>query len=124
MNTTVDTCPQKTPWGPAQNTTKIADGIFFVSTASHGGFWLSRERLNQMPDALKVNKFTNGAAWFEEDCEYARVVIAFPDLFPAVPEEDAKRNLKEYGWRAYEQHFEEELQPGDSWAKDEEIFNK
>lgn len=124
MNTTkVSTCPTATPWGRAQNKTKIADGIFFASTASHGGFWLSQQRLNEMPEALREGKFTNRKNWFEEDCEYVRVVIAFPQWFPNIKEEDAKRTLKEYAWKAYEKHYGTELQPGESYSKDRDIFN-
>jgi hypothetical protein len=39
----------KTPWEPAQYSQEIASGITFHSTASHGGFHLTVERVAQMP---------------------------------------------------------------------------
>jgi len=124
MNTTqLDTCPTRTPWGEAQNTTKIADGIFFVSTASHGGFWLSRQRLNEMPKALRQGKFTKRAHWFEEDCEYVRVAIAFPQWFPSIKEEQAKKTLKESNWKAYEEYYGEEIPEGESYTKDRDYYH-
>ncbi len=34
----------RTPWGKAQTTEVLAEGIVFYSTASHGGFKLARPR--------------------------------------------------------------------------------
>ena len=56
------------PWGAIQSCTRLADGVICVDTASHGGIWLSSERLAQMP---AEQRSTDG--WYEEDCE-----VAFP----------------------------------------------
>ena len=32
-----DGCPLHSPWGAVQTGEKLADGVFFVSTAGHGG---------------------------------------------------------------------------------------
>ena len=73
-----------TPWGPAQHVEHIADGIVAVDAAGHGGIHLSRERAAQMrrvfPD---FRPFTGCYTWWEEDCDAAIVVIAFPECFPA-----------------------------------------
>lgn len=75
---------RSTPWGQAQTSTRFADGIMFYSTAGHGGFHLSPERLADMPDALrKAHDNYCPFAWFEEDCESALVILAFPDEFTA-----------------------------------------
>ena len=65
-----------TPWGPAQIVDEPIAGVVCVSTASHGGVWLSEERLEQMPaDARSAD------GWYEEDCEAAFVVRQFPQAF-------------------------------------------
>jgi len=70
------------PWGPVQHTERVADGIVFVSTASHGGFVLSPKRLMEMRARFKRNPYGR-SRYFEEDCRAALVVIAFPELFRA-----------------------------------------
>lgn len=127
MNTTtkVDRCPSNTPWGTAQHKTKLGPGIWFASTASHGGIHLSSDRMKQMPNALKPsNRMNAGTPWFEEDCEYCLVVAAFPQYFPDMDKDLMKTNIREYHWQAYEQHFGKELSPGDSYSKDRDVFDK
>lgn len=89
-----------TPWGPSQNWEKIAPGIFSHSTASHGGFHLSAERLAAMPEHLKVPGWGGNAArgWFEEDCDAALVMLAFPEHFPHAQGESgaAMRSVAEH----------------------------
>ena len=71
----------ETPWGVAQTVTVIADGIESVSTSSHGGIRLSAERQAQMPERfVGLNKYGRGC-WYEEDCEWALVAVAFPEHF-------------------------------------------
>jgi hypothetical protein len=70
-----------TPWGPAQLATTYGEGVMFYSTAGHGGFHLSPERLATMPKPLDAVGTFAGPGWYEEDCDSALVIIAFPDLF-------------------------------------------
>lgn len=71
----------KTPWGKADSAEKIAEGITFYSTPSHGGVKLSPERLASMPAMLREIKPFAGPGWYEEDCDYSLVVLAFPECF-------------------------------------------
>ncbi len=74
-----------------QNREQIAEGIEHVSTAGHGYYFISRERLIIMqettPALLTRSKFyphwraNENPQYFEEDCEWSRVVLAFPDEF-------------------------------------------
>lgn len=73
--------PQHTPWGAAQDQKRIAAGITSYSTASHGGYHLSTEVLAQMPTALAAIRTYAGAGWYEEDCDWAIVALAFPQHF-------------------------------------------
>lgn len=65
-----------TPWGKADLKTTIADGIDFYSTPSHGGFKVSKAMLVKMSV-----QYRNADGWYEEDCESAKVVLAFPNFF-------------------------------------------
>ena len=70
-----------TPWGTSQQQKKIADGITSYSTASHGGYQVSAERLAEMPDCIREFKTYAGTGWYEEDCDWCLVVLSFPSLF-------------------------------------------
>src|SRR3546814_12124586 len=65
-----------TPWGLAQSSEIYANGVVFHSTASHGGIKLDRARNMAMHGVLRV-----AGGWYEEDCEWAKVALGFPDLF-------------------------------------------
>jgi hypothetical protein len=79
---TEKSCPRQTPWGPVQNQKRVADGVWVVDTAGHGGYWLSLERRLQMPEDLRNCKtWTGEGNWFEEDCDWSIVACAFPELF-------------------------------------------
>ena len=56
-----------TPWGPPQDIEELAEGVWRVSTASHGGLMLSRERWAELPAEVRDSMFT--ATFAEEDCE-------------------------------------------------------
>jgi hypothetical protein len=70
-----------TPWGSSQTQTRVAEGITRHSTASHGGYFLDARRWEQFQLILPDCQLWAGPQWFEEDCDYALVTLAFPDLF-------------------------------------------
>ena len=70
-----------TPWGSSQHQKKVTEGIVFYDTASHGGYKLSNEKINEMPAELKNIKPWAGAGWYEEDCDWSIVVLSFPEFF-------------------------------------------
>lgn len=81
-----------TPWGLADNVEPVADGIAFVSTPSHGGYLLSGAALEQMPAYFKAATFGNvGPRWYEEDCDWAMVALAFPQHFKADAYDHARK---------------------------------
>jgi hypothetical protein len=92
--------PMNTPWGIAQTQDKVAEGIIFVTTASHGGFCISPEVHAKMPKAYQStfahapNRDKN--FWYEEDCDYAKVILSFPDMFMAKEVEVAKKMIEQY----------------------------
>ena len=72
------TRPTATPWGPPQSGTQLLNGIWSVETASHGGLMLSDQRQAAMPEALRRSD-----CHYEEDVDYALVVMAFEAEFLA-----------------------------------------
>ena len=92
----------RTPWGVAQETRTIGEvdgqSIRFVSTASHGGYYVPAALLHYIPEAHQQRAITWSGSrnWYEEDCEWASVCAAFPHLFPETAQEDARRTI---AWR-------------------------
>lgn len=89
-------CPKMSPWGMVTDRKEVAPGVWWVATASHGGLYVSAQRLAAMPAEFTVpNDFYGytskcGMQWFEEDCEFYRVVMSFPDLFERPTREHAR----------------------------------
>ena len=69
--------PMRTPWGTADHITILADGVRRVDTPSHGGYKLDARMNRKVAEAWRQD-----GGWYEEDCDWAIVVITFPDLFP------------------------------------------
>ena len=80
-NLFMKSAPTYSPWGHPQQTQQIADGIWSVSTAGHGGVYVAPELLAQMPDYLRAGTGYSSNGWFEEDCDWALACAAFPHLF-------------------------------------------
>lgn len=72
----------QTPWGVADGHREIADGIVSYTTPGHGGVRLSPDRVREFcrlfPD---FKTFCGKPQWFEEDCDAAAIVLAFPEHF-------------------------------------------
>ena len=66
------------PWGKIDNARGLPDegeGIYSVSTPSHGGLWLSSDWKKKLPKSYKP--FTGNKTWAEEDCDAVIVLQAF-----------------------------------------------
>ena len=86
---------KRTPWGYSDDAEEIAPGIHFYGTPSHGGYWLSAERYREMPNHLKACSVTKNQ-WFEEDCSWCAVVLAFPQYFDERKRQVAKQVYETY----------------------------
>lgn len=75
----------QTPWGVAEDVSRVADGIHFVGTASHGGYHVAPEQRAGLDPAR---------AWYEEDCAWALLCAARPEIFPPEALEAARRILE------------------------------
>jgi len=73
----------QTPWGKADSVEQIGEGIFFASTSSHGGYFVPTALLNKIPEDYqrRALKWSGSRNWYEEDCEWASVVVSFAYLF-------------------------------------------
>ena len=94
----------KTPWGDGRGDV-IAPGITLFSTDSHGGIHVSDKRLAEMPYVIRTLAPFAGSGWYEEDCDWALVVMAFPEHFSGEHCQAAittvHRWQKEVNWDAY-----------------------
>ena len=72
-----------TPWGRVQDHHRIANGVVSVSTAGHGGIWLSDKRIAQLP--ADYQPFTGTPRWNEED-EDGALVLQYLGLLSLIPE--------------------------------------
>ena len=84
---------RRTPWGAADDVEFKTPGIHAIGTPSHGGFHVDPTLLAKMPACLR--EVGNGP-WFEEDCEWSAVVLAFPDKFPSKTVEAARGCLQRW----------------------------
>ena len=64
----------QSPWGVVDAATPHRSGAVFVSTPSHGGFWV--------PPALRSLIPGQSCAWFEEDCAAHLVPAHLPGFTP------------------------------------------
>lgn len=89
---------KSSPWGIVQDEEVIADGIIYVSTASHGGIWVSRELLPRIQKEMRdyAAYWSGSSQWFEEDCAAQCVVVSFPEYFPADQVEAAWATVRRY----------------------------
>jgi hypothetical protein len=115
----MDAPPKYSPWGYIQHSEKIADGIWWVSTSSHGGFKLARQRNAQIP---KV--FRKEGGWYEEDCDWEIVRYFFSEFFPEKDQAEALKTLKNWHWEEYESYLGVTLSPGESYKKDQRTFDE
>ena len=107
------------PWGPIQSSTSYGDGVRMVETAGHGGFLVDRAVNAGIPAHLRI---ASGA--YEEDCDWALVVLALPERFPDDLTKIAIETVRNWRPHAYEKHFGVELQPGESLMRDRKLFKE
>lgn len=108
-----------TPWGPSQQTTVYADGVGCHSTASHGGFHLDAAHNTKVHRNLCVR-----GGWYEEDCAWAAVAQAFPELFTDYERCLADNTIRDWYPDTWEAIHGRTLQPGESHEKDRRRFEQ
>jgi len=82
--------PTNSPWGRIQEVEVICDGMFFVTTASHGGL-----KLDQNVNILIPKEYRRDGGWYEEDCEWTIPALIFSEQFEKY-KESVERICKNY----------------------------
>jgi hypothetical protein len=110
--------PAHTLWDAPDMATQRLPGVWWVTTASHGGFVLSDERQAAMPEALRLDSM-----YYEEDVNWSLVVIGFEAEFAKVKDQnfDIERDLAHQTarhWRPsqYGAFTGEVITPSDSYV--------
>ncbi|WP_298193090.1 hypothetical protein [Novosphingobium sp.] len=106
-----------TPWGLSQGATIYAEGVVCHSTASHGGFKLDRTRNAALHPALRLK-----GGWYEEDGDWARVAVGYPDLFTDREKRSADRTLRDWVPDAWEAVHGRALGIEESFTRDRQRF--
>ena len=80
-----------TPWGKADSKTKVADGVYEVSTPGHGGIMVGKAvaARSLSAAALRIGDPFGSFLAFEEDVAYAAVYADRPDWYRAACEAGA-----------------------------------
>lgn len=113
-----------TPWGQSDYSKSYGRGIVFYGTPGHGGFHVSPTLNARIPEPFRkiAERWTRRPGWYEEDCDYAMVVVTFPERFPDMNVADCWATIRNYYPDAYEAVTGKTLQPGESRARDEQLF--
>jgi hypothetical protein len=107
-----------TPWGISDYKKTYARGINFYGTPSHGGFKLSATLNAKVDPRLRIE-----SGFYEEDEEWCIVAFTFPDIFPDM-QESALKTLRSGYPDQYEAITGQAIQPGQSWKRDQKIFEQ
>lgn len=88
------------PWGHVDHQERLAEGVLWVSTPSHGGVRIDTEVVALSEAAKKRGMWHYETAprylWFEEDCQYAIAIFELPQTWPKLfreMDEDARAHL-------------------------------
>lgn len=78
------------PWGQVEHAESVIPGIVWVSTASHGGFWVAPQPnmalLRAGVESLNYyHRDAGWAGWYEEDCLWSLVAVAYPETMRRGP---------------------------------------
>lgn len=106
--------PTDSPWGAVQSGTRLAHGIWSVSTASHGGVWVCPELLACIPEDVRRVTFNEQGTrgWFEEDADWCIPYLIFAARLRAYAETRGKPWPEEV-----ERHLVNAQRTADGWHK-------
>lgn len=77
--------PTDSPWGEVQICRELCNGMFMVSTASHGGIMVAKEVARTLSLAARKSGFwDNEYLCFEEDCDACVVLRELLDRTPSI----------------------------------------
>lgn len=87
-----------TPWGKSDSVKKYKYGIKFLTTPSHGGFYVPDKVLDRIPLKLQEDAelWSGSKNFYEEDMCWAYVVVSFPKLFSDTEIDHAQKVVVDY----------------------------
>lgn len=117
--------PTQSPWGEIDNLEFICEGVYSVSTASHGGIMFAKDVVDNIlsSEAQKIGFWEDSYLCFEEDCD-ATVALRelidkhlfkppVDDYFPEGKYEQViNESIKEY-YPEYWMYHQSQIQPRD-----------
>ena len=97
--------PKNSPWGTIQSCDPMSvEGIYFVSTAGHGGIYVAPELRGRIPREAVESAFVYQSrgleGWFEEDCDWC-----IPYLIFALNPEEGEKQLALNSLKAHHPHL-------------------
>ena len=115
--------PKRSPWGEVQYGTELANGIWTVGTAGHGGYKLSSER-----NALVNEAWRASDGWYEEDVDFVIPCLTFPDELGGDDEKYGldyfNRVARDYRPDQWEKVTGLTILPGESYQRDRDLFEE
>jgi len=120
----------QTPWGKTNHVYDHGDGVIFTETARHGGFRIERKHYleacarENVPVFPKAGGQAGNFVWFEEDCDWAFAVIAFPHVFDEETRKGADATLRNWYPEQWEELHGEKIEEGQSRKRDEQIYRE
>jgi hypothetical protein len=114
----------RSPWGKVQEWGYLGhqNQVIQVSTSGHGGVKVPAHLNRLIPPGYRKR-----GGWYEKDVEWCIPACFLPDDIADAAWPDrghARRVLRRYFWEAYEDLTGETLVPGESDAKDRDVFAK
>lgn len=84
------------PWDYIQHVHEHAPGIVSVDTPGHGGIWVADCLLPFLSTEAKnyATRWSGSPQWYEEDCAWAYVALAFPQHFTDAQIESANKMME------------------------------
>ena len=90
-------------WGSIQSVEDLASGVWFVTTAGHGGVKLDRSNNAKIPEPSRV-----AGGWYEEDCDWCIPFLVL-DLDWGTKDKDLVRKIARETAATYHPAFLEEF---------------
>lgn len=107
-----------TPWGKSQGASVYVEkGIYLHTTARHGGMKVYAKLNRQIPEPYR-----NEDGWYEEDCEFSKVIVSLPQYFSQREIRQATETVINFYPDEYEKVTGNKVLPGQSTERDRQIF--
>lgn len=96
-----------TPWGVAQTQQQLDSGVFWVTTAEHGGILIEQEtaRATLSEKALRIGRPWHDFVAFGQEDEMMVVLYEQPEWYPWIEEDLTIRFAEDFLRRSHPEYF-------------------